>query len=134
MKEEFNIYEYPHKDLKEGEEFYSIVLIGDNCENTKFVDGFLNHLYNIKIEDKIRLKYESLKKIDSNNEEFYKIMNIQHEKGNFKFHCFNFAINYFISFEELQQFEKVINNNNKEVHIDLIVFNKIDFSYEKKIF
>ena len=131
MKEEFNIYEYSHKELK-NEDFYSIVLIGDMNNNIKFVDGFLNYLYGIRKEDKIRLKYEDFNKNEKKEIDFYKVMNIQHEKGNFKFHCFNFGTDNFIGLDELVIFGKIIDNDNKEVHIDLIVFNKIDFSYEKR--
>ena len=55
-KEEFNIYEYPNNEIKEDEEYYSIVLLGDINENEKFVNGFLNYLYDIKKDDKYRLK------------------------------------------------------------------------------
>ena len=61
MKEEYNIYEYPHKELKE-EEFYAIILIGDNKENLKFINKFLNYIYYIKKGDKKRLKYENKKR------------------------------------------------------------------------
>ena len=43
-KEEFNIYEYPNEEIKDGEEFYSIILLGDYYENIKFVNGYLNYL------------------------------------------------------------------------------------------
>ena len=65
--------------------------------------------------------------------EFAKIVDLKHEKGNFRFYCFDFGSENVITIEEINSIEKVINNNNQDVHIDLIVYNKIDYTYEDRI-
>ena len=140
-KEEFNIYEYPNEEIKDGEEFYSIILLGDYYENIKFVNGYLNYLYDIQKEDKFRLKIEDIKDDyikNENEKKFLKIYNIKHEKGNFKFYCFYFGANNEINMEELNELEKILINNNKDIHIDFIVYNKLNYTcrhrFKNKIF
>ena len=66
-KEEFIIYEYQCKEIKDDEEYYSTILFGDNNQNEKFINCFLNYLYEIKKEDKFRFKLEDIyKKIKMN--------------------------------------------------------------------
>ena len=133
-KEEFNIYEYPSEEIKDEEQFYSIILFGGYYDNIKFVNGFLNFLYDVQKEDNFRLKFENTDNINlDNKKEFLKIMNIKHEKGNFKFYCFDFSLNSNLAIEEINELEKIINNGNKDIHIDFIVYNKINFAYEKRI-
>ena len=133
-KEEFIIYEYPNKDIKEDEQFYSIVLFGNNKENIKFINGFVNYLYDIKKEDKFRLKFTKEENNDSKKEtEFSKVYNIKHEKGNFKFYCFNFSVELDFNFKEISELEKIINNGDKDIHVDFIVYNKIDYTYDKRL-
>ena len=133
-KEEFNLYEYPNEEIKDEEQFYSIILFGDYYENIKFVNGFLNYLYDVQKEDNFRLKFPNTEDINLENEkEFLKIMNIKHEKGNFKFYCFDFGIKSNIGIEEKNELEKIINNNDKDIHIDFIVYNKINFAYKYRI-
>ena len=81
-KEEFIIYEYPIQEIKENEEFYSIILFGSYKENFNFINVFINYLYDIQKEDNFRLKIENKEKDDSNNKnEFLKIIDVKHEKG-----------------------------------------------------
>ena len=132
-KEEFIIYEYPIQEIKENEEFYSIILFGSYKENFNFINVFINYLYDIQKEDNFRLKIENKEKDDSNNKnEFLKIIDVKHEKGNFKFYSFNFGVNNIINLEEINQLDKVFINKGEDIHIDFIVYNKIDYSYEDK--
>ena len=126
--EEFNVYEYPTQEIKEDEEFYALILFGDNGENIKFINGFLNFLYDVEKEDKFRYKI-----IDKEeNKGFLKIVDIKHEKGNFKFYCFNFSADKVLTNEDLITLEKILNNNNEDIHIDFIVYNKIDKKYSSR--
>ena len=126
---EFNVYKYPIQEIKENEEFYSIILFGDNEENFKFINGFLNFLCEVNFEDKFRYKIIDKEK----NNEFLKIIDLKHEKGNFKFYCFNFTKDIILRNEELITLEKILNNNNEDIHIDFIFYNKIDSKYSKRI-
>ena len=75
-KEEFNIYKYPNEEIKDEEDFYSIILFGDYYENYKFVNGYLNYLYDIQKEDKFRLKIEDIKDDNIKNENEKKFLKI----------------------------------------------------------
>ena len=55
-KEEFSIYEYQVQEIKEDEEFFSVILLGDNYLNIKFINGFVNFLYEVKKEYNFRFK------------------------------------------------------------------------------
>ena len=134
-KEEFNIYEYPNEEIKDDEQFYSIILLGDYYENIKFVNGYLNYIYDIQKEDKFRLKIEDIKDDNIKNEnekKFLKIYNIKHEKGNFKFYCFYFGAENEINMEEINELEKVLINDNKDIHIDFIAYNKLNYTYRTR--
>ena len=133
-KEQFIIYEYPNKEIKDEEEFCSILLFGDHKENLKFINGFLNYLYEVKKEDNFRLKFEDIDKNDPKNaNRFSKIYNIKHDKGNFRYYSFDFSTERVFTFVEIMELEKVINNKHQEIHVDFIVYNKIDYTYEKRI-
>lgn len=58
-KEEFSIYEYQVQEIKEDEEFFSVILLGDNYLNIKFINGFVNFLYEVKKEYNFRFKIEN---------------------------------------------------------------------------
>ena len=136
-KEEFNIYKYPNEEIKDEEDFYSIILFGDYYEKYKFVNGYLNYLYDIQKEDKFRLKFEDIKDYNKKNEnenekKFLKIYNIKHGKGNFKFYCFYFGAKNEINIEEINELEKILINNNKDIHIDFIVYNKLYSTYRPR--
>jgi len=93
-KEEFSIYEYQVQEIKEDEEFFSVILLGDNYLNIKFINGFVNFLYEVKKEYnfrfKIENKYNNIVDNKKNIDNFLEIVDIKHEKGNIKFYCFNF--------------------------------------------
>ena len=57
----------------------------------------------------------------------------QHEKGNFKFHCFNFSANLTFRSNKALDLAKVLNLKNENIHVDLIIYNHIDYTYEDKI-
>ena len=46
---------------------------------------------------------------------------------------FNFISDIILRNEELITLEKILNNNNEDIHIDFIVYNKIDSKYSKRI-
>ena len=48
-------------------------------------------------------------------------------------YCFNFSVELYFNFKEIIELEKIINNNNKDIHIDFIVYNKIDYTYVKRL-
>lgn len=134
-KEEFNIYEYPNNEIKEDEEYYSIVLLGDINENEKFVNGFLNYLYDIKKDNKYRLKIQKLEKEDPKKGViFQEIYKIKHEKGNFMFYCLNFGPENEIGASEVLEMNNIFHFTKvDDVHINLIVINKINSRYEDRI-
>ena len=83
----------------------------------------------VEKEDKFRYKI-----IDKeNNKDFLKIVDIKHEKGNFKFYCFDFSADKTLTKEDLNTLEKILNNNNEDIHIDFIVYNKIDKNYTNRL-
>ena len=59
---------------EELDEFFSVIILGTEEQNEKFINGFLNFLFGINEEDKYRLTLEVLK----NNKESEK-----HNKENF---------------------------------------------------
>ena len=79
--EKFILYEYPQ--IKE-DHYFSILVIGNKEKNIKFINGFLNFLFDIKEEDNIRLKIER-----KENDNSIEIIFINSNKGNFKFNCVN---------------------------------------------
>ena len=44
------------QEIKEDEEFFSVILLGDNYLNIKFINGFVNFLYEVKKEYNFRFK------------------------------------------------------------------------------
>ena len=124
-KDSFKIYEYP-QNKKEKEQTYIIVLLGNKENNTNFIDGFLNYLFDIKKEDKYRLKLENNNKAS----DFISIDHIDSEKGYFKFISINLELNQIYSLEHLNRIKNIFN----DFLITLIVVNKMDKSYEIKNF
>ena len=79
--EKFILVEYPQK--KEND-YFTIIILGSKEKNIKFVNGFLNFLFDIKEEDNIRLKIER-----KENDDIIEVIHISSNKGNFKFYCAN---------------------------------------------
>ena len=129
-KKEFTIYEYPYQEIKADEQFYSIILLGEYDRNINFINVLLNYFYDVKKEDNFRLKLEiPVNKEIKKKKGFLKTVDLKHEKGNFKFYCFNFSVDVEFSSPEINEFGKVIDNDGQEVHIDIIVYNRITFDY-----
>ena len=120
-KGSFKVLEYPQKENEE-EIYYKIALIGNRENNANFIDGFLNFLLDIRKEDKYRFKLENNNKTN----DFISKSYIQSEKGNFQFVSINLELDNSYSKEELSQMKEIFSNN-----LALIVFNKMDKSYEK---
>ena len=110
--EKFIIVEYPQKKEKF---FVSIVIMGNKKANIKFINGFLNYLYDIKEEDNIRLKLET-----KENDDFIEEIFVSSKKGNFKFNCIDFEKDL-ISKENIRRF---LDFAKEEKNMNLIVFNK----------
>ena len=119
-KESFKVLEYPQKKNEE-EIYYKIALIGNRENNANFIDGFLNFLFDIRKEDKYRLKLENNNKTN----DFISKSYIQSEKGNFQFISINLELDNSYSIEELSQMQEIFSNN-----LALIVINKMDKSYK----
>ena len=120
--ESFKIYEYPQKKIEEEEHTYLIALLGNRENNSIFIDGFLNFLFDIKKEDKYRLKLEN----NNKTKDFISTDYIKSEKGNFKFFSINLELGQNYSSEELSQIKHIFN----DYLLSLIVVNKMDKSYE----
>lgn len=104
--EKFILVEYPQKIEKD---FFSIIIFGNKEKNIKFINGFLNFLFDIKEEDNIRLKIER-----KENEDFIEKIFISSNKGNFKFNCINIEKESFNNddIKQLIQFGKTEKNEN----------------------
>ena len=63
-----------------------------------------------------------------------KIIDIKHEKGNFKFYSFNFSVKVELDNPDLDILEQVFNDLDEGKHINLIVYNKINNLYEDRIY
>ena len=114
--ENFILVEYPQK--KEND-YFSILILGNKEKNIKFVNGFLNFLFDIKEEDNIRLKIER-----KENENFIEIIYISSNKGSFKFNCINIETESFKN-EDIKQ---LLEFGKSENDINLIVLNQNEFS------
>ena len=117
----FNIYKYPQKlDINN---FYSIIIFGNEYDNKLFIDGFLNFLFEIKIDEKYRLQLEETKK------DFIQTFYFQTKKGNFKFISINSSLKIAFSENEFKQTLELFKNEK----INLFILNRIyDFErYEK---
>ena len=108
--------------------------MGNNEKNIKFINGFLNFLFDIKEEDNIRLKIER-----KENEDFIEKIFISSNKGNFKFNCINIEkgsynnedIKQLIQFGKTEKNENLIILNQKNI---LFYFFGIFNQYEYFIF
>ena len=72
----FSIYEYPQSKENDNT-YYSIVLYGSKSENTIFINGFLNFLFNVELEDNYRFKLES---IENQNNNLIQVKILNHSK------------------------------------------------------
>lgn len=113
--DKFSIYEYPLKKCMDYT--YSIIIFGSKDNNTKFINGFLNFLFDINENDPYRIKLES--PIKNNNEDnFIDIMFIDSKKGSFKFNCINIS-------EDIKQknIERLLEFIKNEKFINILIFN-----------
>ena len=86
--DKFTLYEYPLKKCIDYT--YSIIIFGSKDNNTKFINGFLNFLFDINENDPFRMKLESPTKNKYENN-FIDIIFIDSKKGSFKFNCINIS-------------------------------------------
>ena len=112
-KKNLIIYEYPQK--KEENDFFTILLLGGN----NFVNGFLNYLFDIKIDDEYRLKLEEF---EQEKKQFIIKKYIQCPKGNFKFVIVDPLDYYSLNVEDIN---KIIQTLNEEKNINLFAVNII---------
>ena len=110
----FSIYEYPQSKENDNT-YYSIVLYGSKSENTIFINGFLNFLFNVELEDNYRFKLES---IENQNNNLIQVKNIKSFKGNFSFKCINKEYLNENGIEEIYEFF------NKEKSFNSFIINK----------
>ena len=110
----FSIYEYPQSKENDNT-YYSIVLYGSKSENTIFINGFLNFLFNVELEDNYRFKLES---IENQNNNLIQVNNIKSFKGNFSFKCINKEYLNENGIEEIYEFF------NKEKSFNSFIINK----------
>ena len=113
--DKFSIYEYPLKKCIDYN--YSIIIFGSKDNNTKFINGFLNFLFDINENDPFRIKLES----QTNNKyenNFIDIIFIDSKKGSFKFNCIN--ISDHINEKNIEQLLEFI---KKEKFINILIFN-----------
>ena len=110
----FSIYEYPQSKENDNT-YYSIVLYGSKSENTIFINGFLNFLFNVELEDNYRFKLES---IENQNNNLIQVKNIKSFKGNFSFKCINKEYLNENGIEEICEFF------NKEKSFNSFIINK----------
>ena len=108
----FSIYEYPQSKEYDNT-YYSILLYGSKSENTIFINGFLNFLFNVELEDNYRFKLES---IENQNNNLIQVNNIKSFKGNFSFKCINK--------EYLNKIEEIYEFFNKEKSFNSFIINK----------
>ena len=138
--EKFNILEFQHskdieKDIKTffdknkenkkdiEKDFYTILIIGNEEFNIKFINGFLNFLFDIKEDDNYRLILNPNYEIKAN---FFATNVINSEKGKFLFFFIN--INNKNNFE-LKAMIEFFKNIEKEA-INLILFNMYEAPFE----
>ena len=119
----FNIFEYPQKKALN---YYTIIIIGSQEKNLRFINGFLNFLFDIHVEDNYRLRLSSFEK---EKDYFMNQQFINSKKGNFAFICFNLNNLRNISEEEMENDLKVLNDYKQ---ISLILFNDISLSENEK--
>ena len=110
----FSIYEYPQSKENDNT-YYSILLYGSKSENTIFINGFLNFLFNVELEDNYRFKLES---IENQNNNLIQVNNIKSFKGNFSFKCINKEYLNENGIEEIYEFF------NKEKSFNSFIINK----------
>lgn len=109
-----DFYCYPQG--KEEKDYFSIILFGDSSENKEFITLFLNYLLDIQLEDNYRFIPEEL---ISNKKNFINIININTEKGNFKFNCINTEVKY--CKKDIEKFLDILKLKNI-----LFCFNSLD--------
>ena len=118
--EKFILMEYTQKIENE---YFSIIALGNKEKNIKFVNGFLNFLFDIKEEDNIRLKIER-----KENDNLIEIIFISSNEGNFKITCINIETESFKN-EDIKQ---LIQFSKTEKNINLIILNQNEFLIDPK--
>ena len=116
--EKFNVLKYSEQKF-DNDNYYSILLIGKREVNELFINGFLNFLFNIKENDKYRLKLDTSND-DENNDFNIETRYIHFNKINFKFNLINMGKYHEFDNEKIKEF---INFLKKEKKINIIVFN-----------
>ena len=116
--EKFSVLKYSEQKF-DNDNYYSILLIGKREVNELFINGFLNFLFNIKENDKYRLKLDTSND-DENNDFNIETRYIHFNKINFKFNLINMGKYYEFDNEKIKEF---INFLKKEKKINIIVFN-----------
>jgi len=111
----FNIYEF-NPSIKEEKLSYSIIIFGTKELNEKFLNGFLNFLFDVNEDDNYRLSLGV--NVDKPKDLFNEIY-INSKKGNFIFYCFDPNQKEFNDFIEAW---KSVENK----FINLILFNNYD--------
>ena len=99
--ESFNIIQYPQ--IKENN-YYSILLIGNEDINYEFICGFINFLFDINYEDRHRLKIES----SENKKDFIISYLVKSTKCNFKFICININIDQNITPKIIEEISDIL--------------------------
>ena len=116
--EKFSVLKYSEQKF-DNDNYYSILLIGKREVNELFINGFLNFLFNIKENDKYRLKLDTSND-DENNDFNIETRYIHFNKINFKFNLINMGKYHEFDNEKIKEF---INFLKKEKKINIIVFN-----------
>ena len=140
--EKFNILEFQNSEVIENDinsffdknkekkniekDFYTILIIGLEEINEKFINGFLNFLFDVNDDDNYRLV---LMQNYKRSENFFSEKIINSKKGNFLFLCIN------IENKGKLEIKKMIENFNKiEIGaINLILFNMYEAPFEPEI-
>ena len=123
-KNNFNIIQYPIQYQQiEQNDYYPIIIYGTQESNLSFLDGFLNFLFNINIDDSYRLLLER-----SNNDikDFINIKYINSNKGNFKIIYVNIKKKINLDLEKIKEVENTLESFANENYIDLLVCNNTE--------
>ena len=112
----FNVIEYP--EIKKN--------YGNKENNLEFINGFLNFLFDINIDDKYRLKLENSNNDNDNDNENENIIlekYINSDKGNFKIICFNIKDKVYLDLKYIEKLEQILESLENQLFIDLIICN-----------
>ena len=119
--DKFMIYEFPLK--KYIDYTYSIIIFGTKTNNTQFINGFLNFLFDINENDPFWIKLESSSK-NEYEDNFIDTKFIDYKKSIFKFNCINISKD--INHKNIEHLLELI-KNEKFINIILFNMNKSEF-------